>query len=159
MIRRVVMLLAALAVLTTGTVCAAPAATPAAAVDSLYRWYFSDPKPGGWMDHLAGARPYLEPSLYALLSNVLAQQKAHPGEALLDFDPFANAQQLPTGYKIGKTSLLHGATAVSVAVTFPPKLTTHLTAIVRKAPSGWQVSNLLYGNNFDLRSALRQSLK
>jgi hypothetical protein len=159
MIKRVVMLLAGLAVLTTGTVHAAPAATPAAAVDSVYRWYFADPKPGGWMDRLAAARPYLEPSLYTLLSKVLARQNAHPGEALLDFDPFANAQQLPTGYEVGKTSLLHGATAVSVAVRFPGNLTTHLTAVVRKAPSGWQVANLLYGNNFDLRSALQQSLK
>lgn len=153
------MLLAGLAVLMTGTVRASPAATPAAAVDSLYRWYFSDRKPGGWMDHLAGARPYLEPSLYALLSNVLAQQKAHPGEALLDFDPFANAQEPPTGYKVGKTALLHGTTAVSVAIVFPRGLTGHVTAIVRKSASGWQVSNLEYGHNIDLRSTLHQVLK
>src|SRR6185437_3195763 len=89
--------------------------TPSATVRAFYTWYFAAIKTrDGWSGHLSGARAYLTPSLYQLLARTVeAQNAAHA--AVLDADPFADAQEPPIGFSVGTPGV--GSTVVKVPVT------------------------------------------
>lgn len=156
---RVLTFLAGLAILTVGTAPAAPSSGSASVVNSFYRWYFSvNGSHGGWTDHFVQARSYFDPSLFALLSKMLTEEQREHAE-VLDFDPFVFAQMPATSFTLG-TAVASGST-VKIPVTLhfgKSGQTTHLSAIVRQN-GGWQIENLVYGSEGNLRSMLEKAVK
>jgi len=140
--------------LTAGT---ATADTPgsSAVVNAFYKWYFSvNGTRAGWSGHLSEAKPYLTASLYALLTKMVAKEK-NGGGAILDFDPFVDAQEMATSFKVGTPS------GSQVPVTFGfGKSSEHsrVTAIVHSG-STWQIDNFSYGSDGNLRTMLQQQMK
>lgn len=131
--------------------------TPAATVRGFYTWYFGALKTtGGWTGHLAGARPYLTPSLYQLLAKIVAAQNAAHA-AVLDADPFADAQEPPSGFSVGTPG--SGTTVVNVPVTLAfGSGHGKMTAVVRNG-GDWRIDDILYGSSGNLRATLTQALK
>lgn len=155
---RVLTFLAGLAILTVGTAPAAAPSGSASVVNSFYRWYFSvNGSHGGWTDHFAQARSYFDPSLYALLSKMLAEEQREHAE-VLDFDPFVFAQMPAKSFTLGTAVASGSSVKVPVTLHFGSAQTTHLTAIVRQN-GGWQIENLVYGSEGNLRSMLEKAVK
>jgi hypothetical protein len=152
------MLLAGFAALTVSAVQASTPSSAAGVVNSFYRWYFSvNTTRAGWRGHFSEARPYLDPSLYNLVTKMLAEEKRSQGVAL-DFDPFINAQMPATSFTVGTPSSSKTPTQIPVAFGFgkaPDR--THVTVVVRKS-GAWQIENFMYASNGDLRSIIQKQL-
>jgi hypothetical protein len=158
MIQRVAFLAAAIA-LVSGTSSVAASSGPATVTTSFYKWYFSvNATKGGWSGHFAEARPYLDPSLYALIGKVLAEERKSGG-AVLDFDPFVDAQERASGFSVGSAPSEKSPANVPVSLTFGSSAQRgHITAVVRMNDT-WQITNFSYGSDGDLRSIIAKALK
>lgn len=156
---RTLMLFASLLILTAVPAPAAQPTGPAAVVNSFYRWYFSAyATKGGWREHLPAARPYLDPALYALFGKMLASEK-RAGGVVLDFDPFANAQEPATSFTVGTPVSGSSTARVPVVLRFGKTAQrTTVTVIVRKNGS-WQIDNFDYGSNGNLTAIIEKGLK
>lgn len=131
--------------------------TPSATVDSFYTWYFNALKTSsGWRGHLAGARAYLTPSLYNLLAKTIAAENAAHA-AVLDADPFADAQEPPSGFSVGTPGAGSIVSSVPVSLTFGSGR-GKVTAVVRNG-GDWRIDNLIYGSGGNLRATLSRALK
>jgi hypothetical protein len=129
-----------------------------ALVKSFYAWDFAQPN-GNWTTHFAQARKFFRPSLYTLLQQTLADQNK-TNEAILDFDPFVNAQSSASAYQLGTPVEKGSVTLVPVTLTIPHwSGKTHLTMAVSCGADGCGIYDVLYANpTFTLRGYLQKSL-
>lgn len=155
--RKLFTLFAGTALLATGMAFAAgQTASPTRTVASFYTWYFANQ--ANWTN-ISGARQYLTPSLYASLAKVLAEeQKEHA--AILDFNPFVNAQEEAQSYSTGTPSGSGATRSVPVQLRFAHiKGAGTVRVIVVRAAGGWKIDNFVYPGAGDLRRTLRDALK
>ncbi|HEY1654268.1 MAG TPA: hypothetical protein VGF86_04055 [Candidatus Tumulicola sp.] len=153
---RTFVFLASLAIATTGAATAAPPSGAASVVNSFYQWYFATGPSGSWTDRFPQAKGFFDPSLYASLSKMLAEERREHA-AVLDFDPFVFAQEPASSFSLG-TPVTSGA-LVKVPVTLHfAHGAGHVTAIVRLAGT-WQIQNISYGADGNLRTMLAQAMK
>lgn len=131
---------------------------PKGVVNRFYRWYMKNPL--HVRDHFAAVRPLFEPELYDKLQKVF-QREAKRNEALLDFDPFVNAQVLATAYRVGTPVMERGSWAtVPMTVTYERgggKKT--LQVVVHRFVDRWRIFNFVYDKSFDLNRMLDELLK
>jgi len=157
---RTLMLFAGLTML---TMVAAPAATapssPAGVVDSFYRWYFSvNTTHGGWREHFPQTHAYLDSSLFALVSKMLAEENRAKG-VILDFDPFVDAQEPATSFTVGAPISNGASVKVPVALHFGKGAGQGRVIVVLHKSGTWQIDNFSYGADGNLRSIIAQQMK
>jgi hypothetical protein len=160
MITRTTLLLVSLAFLTCAPAPATPAATPAGVTNAFYHWYFSVVTTrGGWQAHLAGAKPYLAPSLYASLAQVIAlEQRTH--DAILDYDPFNDSQIFATSVTVGSAAMTGATAVVPVTIHYPRSSTGgHLKVLLRKSAAGWLIEDFNAQVGGSLSKVLAHALK
>jgi hypothetical protein len=136
------LLLVSLTFLTCAPAPAAPAATPTGVTNAFYHWYFSVVTTrGGWQAHLAGAKPYLAPSLYTNLAQVIAlEQRTH--DAILDYDPFNDSQIFATSVTVGTASISGGKALTPVTIHYPRSSTGgHVSVHLVKSAAGWLIED------------------
>ena len=156
MIRRLTFFTGIVALL-AGVETAGAASDGTAVVNSFYKWYFSvNTTKAGWTGRFSEARPYLTSSLYALIAKVIAKEKSESA-AILDFDPFVNAQEPAKSYSVGSASSSKSPANVPVTLRFAAGQ-GHLTVVVRQS-SSWQIDNFVYGSQGNLRSMIAAALK
>jgi hypothetical protein len=117
-------------------------ADPAAIVDALYRDHFANQQI--WDTSFERNRAVFAPSLLEKIDRANRLQEATPDEIVgIDFNPFTNAQEEATGYRVTGTARDGKDAVVTVVVNFE---STPMRVRVRLAPSGdsWLVSNLHY---------------
>lgn len=115
---------------------------PSAVVDTLYRDHFAHEQ--NWETSLERNRAVFAPALLEKIDRVNRLQEATPDEIVgIDFNPFTNAQEEATGYRVTGTTREGKDAIVTVAVRFEA---TPVRVRVRLTPSGsgWLVANLLY---------------
>lgn len=156
--KRRLVTLALVILVATATAGAAPKrpSDPAAVVTALYRYHFAHKL--RWDLTLKNNRAAFDPALLALLDEADRKQAATPDEIVgLDFDPIVDAQDTPNGYRVGRTTREGADAIVTVAIRFG---TEHYDVRVRLAPSGgtWRITNLLYRQEGDLVSILKEIL-
>jgi hypothetical protein len=128
-----------------------------AVVSRFYRWYLA--QHGRVGEHFSQARAMFDPGLYALLQK--AYQRNARGQLTLDFDPFANGQQLAGSYALGAPKVSGNMVQVPVTVGLAevPHGKTHLVAVVKRSGSDYVIYNLVYDPTFNLRDTLSKALK
>ncbi len=161
---RTVMLLAGIALAMNATPAAA-IDSPTAVVSAFYRWYFAAnrARPGGWEDPraLRAAAPYLSPALYADLTNVLALQR-RTREAILDWDPFDDAQIEASSATPGAPAATSGPRSAVVPVTihYPHVTAGHVIHMFLIRDRGaWRINDVASAQGNRLRTILEADLK
>ena len=131
---RLGMLLATAAFFTSGISATAQTHDAKSVVNSFYATYAGSRQ--GWL-HLTPLRQYLTPSLYSLLKKAATIQiQSH--EEVLDFDPFANAQEQMQSFTVGNASV-NGTTAtvpVNIGYGHGPQ-SGRLRVITVRTSTGW----------------------
>jgi len=140
---------------------ATPAAAQSTAGDAtavlkrFYDWYLRQPN-HEWMAHYSQMKIWLDPTLYTMLQTVL-RSEANQREAIIDFDPFVNAQYDAVAYAFGTAQVKNNAVNVPVTLTLSGRQTakTHLTAVLRKGAGGkYVIYNFVYDPKFNFRHFL-----
>ncbi|HZV77660.1 MAG TPA: DUF3828 domain-containing protein [Candidatus Babeliales bacterium] len=148
------------ALLVSATPPAAPN-SPSATVSSFYVWYSKhgqgSAEPWSQPAGLVGAKPYLTDGFYRELTAVLAEQtRTH--QAILDWDPFVDAQLTASKIQIGAASVRNGVAEVPVAIWYvhgaPPE---RIKAIVRQ-DGAWRIDDITVHDGHSLRAVLRVDL-
>jgi hypothetical protein len=158
MLRRIA-ILAGLAFLLPFTSPVAAATTPETVVRGFYNWDLSVKYPQSWLDHLSGAKPYLTPSLYNLVSQIAPFEKK-VGASVLDAQPFEDAQ-IPASSAIVGTAVISGSRAkVPVTIHYTKSGGSgRVTAIVIKTSQGWLIDDFVGAVGGSLRSNLAHNMK
>lgn len=142
--------------------CASPAlaaGTPETVVRAFYDWDLSVKYPQSWLDHLGGAKPYLTPSLYSLVSQIGPFEKKNQ-EAVLDAQPFEDAQIPASSVKVGVAAISGNNAKVPVTIYYARSATGgHVTAIVTKTAQGWLIDDFVGAVGGSLRANLAHNLK
>lgn len=123
----------------------------AATVTSFYHWYFANKT--DWT-RLARARPYLTPSLYSALENVLHKQRSE-GAEILEFDPFIGAQEQAQWYEVRSPSGNGTRLSVPVHLGFShSNQPATINVIVVNGSGGWKIDDFAYPGNGTLRGQI-----
>jgi hypothetical protein len=132
---------------------AAPGATPEAFVTAFYRAHFAHKQRFDLT--VKRERAKFAPELLALLDEDAKRSAANPDEIVgLDFDPFINAQEEATRFKLSGTTREGADAIVAVSLYFGSEARP---VRVRLTPSGasWRISNFVYDEG-DLVSILKE---
>ncbi len=164
------------AILLTVAIVAAPvsvaADTGASATDSaktfvqsFYDWYMAQTKKTGGEPPeelaLKDKRQSFDASLVKALDEDLAAAAKSPDEIVgLDFDPFLNAQDDCSPYKVGKATRVRDAYQVEIfgSCSGDDHKRPDVIAEIKKLNGSWIFVNFIYPGNGDLLSVL-QDLK
>ncbi|HEY3999131.1 MAG TPA: hypothetical protein VGO93_09720 [Candidatus Xenobia bacterium] len=126
---------------------------------SFYDWYLHQ---RNYSSHLSQQKNAFSSDLYADLQRAYSIK----GEAVLDFDPFDNAQDEPTGYKIGEVQVRFTTAVVPLLVQLRHGGQGSLTVVLKQYPGRqWKITDFLYPplekgkKSWYLHSFLRQQLK
>jgi len=111
---RLVMLLTAAILFISGTCAGAQSRDAKSVVNSFYATYTG--RHLNWLQ-LSPLRQYLTPSLYSLLQKV-ATETTNSHEEILDFDPFANAQEEMQSFTVGTGSVNGTSATVPVNIGY-----------------------------------------
>ena len=131
-----------------------------AVLKKFYRWYERQPN-HEWTRHYSQVKGLFDPGLYTMLETVW-HSEANQHEAILDFDPFVNAQWDAASSAFGTPTTNGVDVHVPVTLTPTERLNpkTRLTAVLRKNASGsYVIYNLIYDPKFNLRDFLEKQLK
>lgn len=129
---------------------------PAAVVKSFYAWVFAGPR-AAW-DRLPEAKPFLTPSFYALLSNVMPYEERTHRE-VLDADPFIDAQIEASGVTVGDAAIDGSKATVRVAVHYPKwPAGNHVTVVLLDTAHGWRIDDLVGARGGSARANLTRAM-
>lgn len=142
--------------------CALPvpaATTPEAVVRAFYNWDLSVKYPQGWLDHLGGAKPYLTPSLYSLVSQIGPFEQKNKA-AVLDAQPFEDAQIPASSANVGAAAINGSRAKVPVTIHYARSSGSgHVTAILIKTAQGWLIDDFIGSVGGSLRANLAHDMK
>src|SRR5262249_31738423 len=115
--------------------------------------------PQSWLDHLSGAKPYLTPSLYNLVSQIGPYQQKQ-GAAILDAQPFEDAQEPASSVNVGVAVISGDKAKVPVAIHYG-KSSGHgnVTALLIRTSSGWLINDFVGAVGGSLRANLASAMK
>ena len=131
-----------------------------AVLKKFYNWYLRQPN-HEWMKGFNQVKPLFDPTLHTMLQTVL-HSEANQHEAIIDFDPFVNAQYDAVAYAFGTAKVKKSDVNIPVVLTLSGRglAKTKLTAVMRKKAAGsYVIYNFVYDPKFNLRDFLRQQLK
>ena len=137
-----------------------PSTSAIAVLKKFYDWYLRQPN-HEFTAHFAQAKPLFDPTLYTMFLTVLHSEANHR-EAIIDFDPFVNAQWDAQSYAFGAPTMKGASVNVPVTLNLSgkPNARTHLTAVLRKNAAGkYVIYNFVYDPKFNLRDFLSKELK
>lgn len=156
---RWITLLAGLALLAPCASAIASATTPEAVVRAFYNWDLSVKYPQSYLDHLSGAKPYMTPSLYSLVSQIGPFEQKNKVE-VLDAQPFEDAQEPASSATVGVASISGNSAKVPVAIHYARTAGSgHVTAVVVKTAQGWLIDDFVGAVSGSLRANLAHNLK
>jgi hypothetical protein len=155
---RTTALLGGLAFLATSVAGVTAVTTPAGVVGSFYQWYFSANVKGRAFNHLSGARKFLTPSLYALLSRVQPYEARH-GE-VLDADPFIDAQIDAVDMILGNAIVTGTNAVLPVTIRYSKAPSAgHVKVVVVMSSTGWRIDDFVGTTGGSLRKTLAHNMK
>jgi hypothetical protein len=156
---RPIVLLAVLAFLVPRTSSVAAATTPEAVVRAFYNWDLSVKYPQSWIDHLSGAKPYLTPSLYNLVSQIGPFERKNK-EEVLEAQPFEDAQIPASSVNVGAAGITGDRAKVPVTIHYGRTPGSgHVTAVVIKTAQGWLIDDFVGSVGGSLRANLAHNMK
>jgi hypothetical protein len=144
------------------------AASPRVVVRSFYRFHFS-------RDHnfiernLHFRRRWLTPTLFQLLANEFRRDreyaKAHPNESYVPYmegDPFTNASEFPTAFRVGQTSMSGDRATVKVVLFWNARSSRgtdqrNVDILLANVRGNWRIDNIVdTDHNDDLVKVLKR---
>lgn len=131
----------------------APATTPEARVEALYRAHFGGGQSFERTEKKERAR-FAAP-LLALLDADLAASAAADEVVGLDFDPLTSSQEAMEGYHVGRATVTGTEAVVPVELRLGSERRKLRIHVVREG-GAWKVSNVAYEEEDDLVAILRQ---
>ena len=156
---RSIALLAGLAFLAPYAAPVGAATTPEAVVRAFYNWDLSVKYPQSYLDHLSGAKPYLTPSLYNLVSQIGPFEEKNKVE-VLDAQPFEDAQEPASSATVGVAVVSGNSAKVPVAIHYARTPGSgHVTVAVVKTAQGWLIDDFVGAVSGSLRANLVHNLK
>lgn len=129
---------------------------PSAVTKDFYAWYLKNE--GKARERFGEVKKYFEPRLYELLVEGFRKRPSDKG-GWIDFDPFYDAQWSAKRVDVGKARITGSKATVPVKVHLSRSGVTTPTVELTESKGAWRISNVLYKENFDLRSFLEKILK
>jgi hypothetical protein len=156
---RTIVLFCGVAFLAPTAAAGALDARPAEVVHLFYGWYFSPGVKGRAFNHISRARPFLTRSFGTLLARVHPYEEAHG--AVLEADPFIDAQIEASSVTLGSSFTQNGAAMVTVTVHYPKDSSVgHVKVqLIRTADAGWRIDDIVGATGGSLRKTLEHNLK
>jgi hypothetical protein len=131
---------------------------PANVVQSFYAWYFSPSVNRRAFDHLGGARQFMTKPFWELLARVRPYEQVHG--AVLDADPFIDAQIEASSVSLGSSFTFNGAATVTVVVHYPKDPSAgHVKVMLVRTVAGWRIDDVAGATGGSVRKALAHTMK
>lgn len=140
-----------LALLALAIAAPAQGSAPRATVSEFYRWYLSTGEHS--RERFPEQRSRFTPALYNALHKAFTAT-----EAVLDFDPFDNAQWPAEAYVVGASQTQGHVAQVPVSITLGRGMHSRLTVRLVQQGGRWLISDFVYpgdrGKSFTLSQTL-----